>query len=143
MNKKHILFILLLISVLLNTLYSCSYKEPMQSLSPMPFISPYQSVDSIYNYNSCSSKYTDVIWYVPDKESNLSSLVLPSESMVYYKKTEYRPECCNPTCGLKINPKQSNRIGRTSGCPCYSNEQLQFLRDRGNNNIDNRDNTIF
>lgn len=142
MNKRHVVFILLLISVLLNTFYSCAYKEAMQSLSPMPFVSELQQVNSIYNYSTCPSKYTEIVWYVPDKDSNVSSLVLPSESMVYYKKTEYRPECCNPSCGIKTY-KQSSRIGKTSGCPCYSNEQLRFLRDRGNNNIDNRDNTIF
>lgn len=143
MNKNPILFILIVLSVCLNTLYSCSYKEAMQSLSPMPFISPFEQVNSMKNYNNCSSKYTDVVWYVPDRESNVSSLVLPSESMVYYTKTEYRPECCNPTCGIKTYHKQSNRVAKTSGCPCYSNEQLQFLRNRGNNNIHNSDNTIF
>jgi len=142
-SVKVLLFILILLSVCVNTIYSCTYQESMTDLSPMIYMSGKKVLNELYDYNTCKSKYTNVIWHIPDNNANVSTLVLPSESLLFYGATESRPECCGPTCGIKMKHKRKTYISKTSGCPCMSNEQIRYLRNRGGNSIQTYDNTIF
>ena len=110
----------------------CSMKEGLQNLLG----DKQMGVDiekSVFDIKPCRTEWTDFIWSTPDKDSNLSQLVLPNESLVFSNKTEKRPDCCRNTCGIK--KVQENRVGisRTSGCPCHSNEQIRYIRMRGGN----------
>lgn len=139
-------FLIVILSVLcINPYYSCVYQENMQTLSPMVYISnPRMKIlNQLYNYNNCKTKYTNVVWHVPDNDANVSTLVLPSQSLHFYSETESRPECCGPNCGIKTKYKHKNQISKTSGCLCMSNEQIEYIRNRGGNSIKTYDNTIF
>lgn len=146
-SVKALLFVILFFSIGIHMILSCTYQENMESLSPMVYISKqndnYEVLDQLYNYNACKTKYTQVVWHVPDKDANVSTLVLPSESLHFYASTESRPECCGPTCGIKETRDRKSPISKTTGCLCRSNEQIEFLRQRGGNSIKTYDNTIF
>lgn len=142
------LIIILLLNTLIHMVVGSSSIENMQSLSPMPFVSNDKELDIVENkHRTCKSKYTDVVWYVPNRESNVSQLIYPNESLIFFKSTEYRPKCCAHTCDMKYkyafsaNPLDE-RIGKTNGCPCLSNEQITYLQKRGGNHNDAHDNTM-
>lgn len=148
MNKTIWLILILFLNVLIHVVVGSASVENMQLISPMPYLSnEFQLKDFPMKPRSCKSKYTDVVWYVPNREGNVSRLIYPNESLFYFISTEYRPKCCSPTCDMKhqyavaTNPLD-NRIGKTSGCPCLSNEQLVYLQKRGGNHYDSYDNTI-
>jgi hypothetical protein len=142
------LILILLLNILIHVVIGSASTENMQLLSPMKYLSQNNTIDVFENtYKSCKSKYTDVVWHVPDKESNFSNLVNPNESLIFFASTEYRPKCCAPTCDMKYkyalvaNPLD-DRIGRTTGCPCLSNEQITYLQKRGGNHDDSYDNIM-
>lgn len=144
-SVKVLLSLLMIFSIGIHMVLSCTYQENMESLSPMVYVSKpnYEVLEHLYNYNTCKTKYTQVVWHVPDKDANVSTLVLPSESLHFYNSTESRPECCGPTCGVKTKRSSKESISKTKGCLCMSNEQIEFLRQRGGNSIKTYDNTIF
>ena len=142
------LILVLFLNIFIHVAIGSVTIENMQLLSPMHVISQNNTLNVLGNTNqSCKSKYTDVVWYVPDKESNISKMIDPDESLIFFASTEYRPVCCSPTCDMKYkyalatNPLDY-RIGRTSGCPCLSNEQITYLQKRGGNHGDAYDNTM-
>lgn len=84
---------------------------------------------------TCDTKYTRVVW---DKhpDTSLSETILPDQSLAFYGQTEFKPECCLGTCGLKSGHNQidsDNSFMKTKGCPCLSKKQINVLQTRGGN----------
>lgn len=111
----------------------CPLKEGLQNILSKEESMGMDIEKSVFDIKPCRTEWTDFIWSTPDKDSNLSQLVLPNESLVFSNKTEKRPDCCRNTCGIKKEQESRVGISRTSGCPCHSNEQIRYIRMRGGN----------
>lgn len=70
------------------------------------------------------------------KDTHLSELTEPNESMVFYKDTEHSPLCCTHMYNVpnEIREKMKASV-RTTGCACLSKEQEMYLNTRGGNHL--------
>lgn len=126
--------------IVCNTFSSCMLCNSLSEGFSNVYASIYNETDtgkdvksSIHNNDYCNNEITDYVWSTPDNDANISLLVEPNNSLLYYSKTEKRPDCCRNTCGIKTQQKDRIGISKTSGCPCMSNEQIRYLRLRGGN----------
>lgn len=91
----------------------------------------------------CNTTITTPIYSIPNSDALLTELTLPDKSLYFYKHTEFRPDCCSNTCGIKTNNNFKYNDMKTTGCPCINENQIRFINKRGGNNTTCNDRIIF
>jgi hypothetical protein len=74
---------------------------------------------------------SSVDWRRHDHDSYLSEHVTPEQSMDFFAKTVFKPECCGSSYSASGG---MNLQGATSGgCACLNKKQMDYLNTRGGN----------
>lgn len=128
-------FIFIVFGMLLSSmvLCSCSRVSMREGLAlmgaPLHYTMGEGVKGSLYDYDV--GKGSSVEWRKQDHDTYNSEHVTPDESMDFFAKTEFKPECCGSSYSSSGG---MNLKGATSGgCACLNVEQMRYLNSRGGN----------
>lgn len=70
------------------------------------------------------------------KDTHLSDLVDPKDTMIFYRDTEHSPLCCAHMYNVPEDIIDMHKSSiRTTGCACLSKKQVMYLNTRGGNHL--------
>ena len=99
-------------------------------------ISLISSFFTVYNYNleSIANKNDDPDLYSKnDPDTYNTTFVDPESSLYFFNKTEHHISCCANLYKIPHLYTGTEPEYRTSGCPCKTREQYEYLANHGNN----------
>lgn len=133
-NVRNILILIVLYMLISSmTVLSCSrvsMKEGMQMMSASIDYNMGEGVKgSLHGYPM--QKGSSIEWRKQDHDSYSSEFVAPEQSMDFFAKTEFKPECC----GSSYSASGGMNAGgfASGGCACMNKKQIDYLNTRGGN----------
>ena len=133
-NVRNILILVVLYMLISSmTVWSCSrvsMKEGMQLMGASLDYNMGQGVKgSLSDYPM--QKGSSIEWRKQDHDAYSSEFVSPDQSMDFFAKTDFKPECC----GSSYSASGGMNTGgfASGGCACMNKKQIDYLNTRGNN----------
>lgn len=132
-----IIFGMFLSTMVLGSCSRISLKEGMSMLgAPLDYKMGEGVKGSWSNYPD--EKGSSVEWRRQEHDSYTSEHVTPDQTMDFFAKTEFKPECCGSSYSASGG---MNLQGATSGgCACLNKKQMNYLNTRGGNRGTHGDN---